>query len=194
MFHRLLPILLLGSSMVSPLPASAASLEGQHFEDQIRLGDTTLLLNGLGLRGVMFIKGYVAGLYLPARSSSLAEITGNTGPKRLQLRMMRAAGAEDFVDALVGGIRKNSSAAELQQLEDRIGLLTRAIESNGPAKVGDVVNFDYLPGVGTTLSVNGKALGAAISGGDFYSAVLRIFMGDHPVDKKLKQGLLGSAA
>ena len=70
--------------MVSPLPASAASLEGQHFEDQIRLGDTTLLLNGLGLRGVMFIKGYVAGLYLPVRSSSLAEITGNTGPKRLQ--------------------------------------------------------------------------------------------------------------
>ena len=194
MFHRFLPILLLGSSMVSPLPASAASLEGQHFEDQIRLGDTTLLLNGLGLRGVMFIKGYVAGLYLGTRSSSLQEITASAGPKRLQLRMMRAAGAGEFVDALVGGMRKNSSSAELQSLEERIGLLTQAIQSNGAARIGDVVNFDYLPGVGTTLSVNGKALGAAISGGDFYSAVLRIFMGDHPVDKKLKQGLLGSAA
>ena len=107
---------------------------------------------------------------------------------------MRAAGAGEFVDALVGGMRKNSSSAELQSLEERIGLLTQAIQSNGAARIGDVVNFDYLPGVGTTLSVNGKALGAAISGGDFYSAVLRIFMGDHPVDKKLKQGLLGSAA
>lgn len=194
MYHYLLPILLLCFSLLAPLGARAASLEGQHFDDQIRLGDTTLLLNGLGLRGVMFIKGYVAGLYLSARSSSLQEITGSAGPKRLQLRMMRAAGPGEFVDALVGGIRKNSSAAELQSLEDRIGLLTQAIHSNGAAKIGDVVNFDYQPGVGTTLSVNGKALGAAISGGDFYGAVLRIFMGDHPVDKKLKQGLLGAAA
>ena len=72
--------------MMSPLRTSAASLEGQNFDDQIRLGDTTLLLNGLGLRGVMFIKGYVAGLYLGARSSNLHEITSSAGPKRLSKR------------------------------------------------------------------------------------------------------------
>lgn len=180
--------------MLAPLQVRAASLEGQQFDDQIRLGDTTLVLNGLGLRGVMFIKGYVAGLYLPARFSSLQQISSAAGPKRLQLRMLRAAEPEDFVDALVGGIRKNSSAAELQSLGERIGLLTQAIQANGAARVGDLVNFDYLPGQGTTLSVNGKTLGAAITGADFYNAVLRIFMGDHPVDSKLKQGLLGARA
>lgn len=194
MIHRILPTVLLCACLSSLPAAQAASLEGQHFDDQIRLGDTTLVLNGLGLRGVMFIKGYVAGLYLPARSSTLQEIAGTAGPKRLQLRMLRAAGPDEFVDALVGGIRKNSSAAELQSLEERIGVLTQAIHSNGPARIGDKVNFDYLPGVGTSLTVNGKPLGAAITGGDFYNAVLRIFMGDHPVDKKLKQGLLGAAA
>ncbi len=194
MIHRLLSVFILCAWLLSAPAANAASLEGQHFDDQIRLGDTTLVLNGLGLRGVMFIKGYVAGLYLPARSSNLQEIAGSTGPKRLQLHMLRAAGPDEFVGALIGGIRKNSSAAELQALDERIGMLTQAIHSNGPSRIGDRVNFDYLPGVGTTLSVNGKPLGAAITGGDFYHAVLRIFMGDHPVDKKLKQGLLGAAA
>ena len=55
MHHYPLSMLLLCLSLLSPPSATAASLEGQHFDDQIRLGDTTLLLNGLGLRGVMFI-------------------------------------------------------------------------------------------------------------------------------------------
>ncbi|MCY7305219.1 MAG: chalcone isomerase family protein [Rhodoferax sp.] len=176
-----------------PVDARAASLEGQRFEDAVRLANTEMLLNGLGLRGVIFIKGYVAGLYLPTRGSTYLDIAALPGPKRLQLRMLRATAPEAFIDALVGGMRKNSSEAELQQLDERIGQLSSAIQSGGAAKVGDVVNFDYLPEQGTVLTMNGKLLGQAISGADFYNAVLRIFIGEHPVDKKLKQGLLGGS-
>jgi len=172
----------------------AAALEGQSFDDSIRIANTDLHLNGLGLRGVMMIKGYVAGLYLPARASSLQDIAASTGPKRLQLRMMRAASPGDFVDALVGGMRRNSSAPEMQQLEDRIGQLTRSIQAAGAARKGDVVNFDYVPQVGTTLTLNGHVQGQPIVGADFYTAILKIFIGEHPVDRKLKQGLLGGGA
>jgi hypothetical protein len=189
-----LPALLLGGLLLLPqLPAHAAALEGQTFDDHLRMAGTDLQLNGLGLRGVLFIKGYVAGLYLPAKASSLPVIAAQAGPKRLQLRMLRAASPAEFTDALVGGMRKNASAQELQQLDERIGQLTRAITATGGARVGDVINFDFVPETGTTLTVNGQLQGKPITGADFYLAVLKIFMGDHPVDKKLKLGLLGGA-
>ena len=180
--------------LLLPPLARSAVLEGQSFEDQIRVANIELRLNGLGLRGVMFIKGYVAGLYLPAKASSLTDVASTAGPKRLQLRIMRAASADDFVDALVGGMRKNSSATELQELDERIAQLTGFIQAAGAARVGDVVNFDYLPTVGTTLVVNGRLQGKPITGADFYIAVLKIFIGERPVDKKLKQGLLGGGS
>ena len=181
-------------ALLHPTVVQAAALEGQSFDDNVRLANTDLRLNGLGLRGVMFVKGYVAGLYLTARASNLSDIAATSGPKRLQLRMMRSASTDDFVDALVGGMRKNSSQQEQQGMEDRMAQLTRFIQAAGAARIGDVVNFDYVPDVGTTLTLNGKLQGKPITGADFYLAVLKIFIGEHPVDKKLKQGLLGGAA
>jgi len=34
-------------------------------------------------------------------------------------------------------------------------------------------------------------VGSAIAGQDFYNALLEIFVGDDPVDTRLKKGLLG---
>lgn len=169
----------------------AATLEGQSFENGINLGNRELHLNGLGLRAVFFIKGYVAGLYLNEKGSTLQEITAMLGPKRLQLRMLRGAAPDDFNSALVSGLRSNASATELAALNDRIAQLERTITSIGKTSPGDVINFDYLPAVGTTISVNGVSKGKAIAGADFYHAVLAIFVGDHPVDERLKKGLLG---
>jgi len=41
--------------------------------------------------------------------------------------------------------------------------------------------------------VNGEPRGKPIAGEDFYRALLRIWLGDKPVDGDLKQGLLGRA-
>jgi hypothetical protein len=40
--------------------------------------------------------------------------------------------------------------------------------------------------------VNRQAKGIAISGEDFYAEVLRIWLGDKPVDDGRKKGLLGA--
>jgi hypothetical protein len=40
--------------------------------------------------------------------------------------------------------------------------------------------------------VNGKAQGSAIAGEDFYGALLRIWLGDKPVQDDLKKALLGT--
>ena len=60
-------------------------------------------------------------------------------------------------------------------------------------KKGDVILLDFLPEAGTAVSVNGQAKGKPIPGEDFYRALLRIWLGDKPVDGDLKKGMLGQA-
>jgi len=178
------------AALASPW-AHAATLEGQTFDSSVRLAGHDLRLNGLGLRAVLVIKGYVAGLYLSDKAASLQEMSALPGPKRLQLRMLRGAGPDDFNKALVHGIRRNASEAEQARLHDRIAQLEQKIQVIGNTVKGDVINLDYLPGQGTILAVNGAVKGPAIAGADFYDAVLGIFVGEHPVDGRLKKGLLG---
>ena len=170
---------------------SAATLQGQRFDESVRIATQDLALNGLGLRSILFIKVYVAGLYLPEKAATFRVIANMPGTKRLQLRMLRNADADDFIEALVEGVEENSSKAELAQLSVRMQQLTQSIKAIGSAVAGDSINFDFVPGSGTTLSINGVKKGAVIEGADFYNAVLNIFIGENPVDDRLKAGLLG---
>ncbi len=58
-------------------------------------------------------------------------------------------------------------------------------------KKGDVLFLDWVPGVGMTSSLNGKQLGATITEAGFYNVLLKIWLGDKPVDTSLKPQLLG---
>ena len=186
--QRAAPALLLAVLAAS---AQAATFEGLRFEDSARLAGQDLRLNGLGLRRMLFVKVYAAALYLPAKAGTLAAVAAQAGPKRLQLRMLHAAGPDDFIDALLPGIRNNTSPAQQAALAERLAQLERTIRAIGHTAVGDVIDFDYAVQGSTQLSVNGQAKGAVIAGADFYSAVLGIFVGEQPVDAGLKKGLLG---
>lgn len=188
---QLLAITLFSLCLLARSTAGAATLEGQDFEDGIRLASRELRLNGLGVRKIFFIKAYVAGLYLNEKAATLPTLVALPGPKRLQLRMLRAAGPDDFNSALVAGIRENAGEAELLRLAERISQLELTIKRIGVTVKGDVINLDYLPGLGTQLAVNGAKQGQAIAGADFYAAILGIFVGDKPVDVLLKNRLLG---
>ena len=54
-----------------------------------------------------------------------------------------------------------------------------------------MVNLDWLPDSGTRLTFNGAQKGNDIAGEDFYRALLRIWLGDKPVQDDLKEHLLG---
>jgi hypothetical protein len=186
-----LVVLAMCSALVVSTPVLSATIEGMHFDDSVRLGTSELKLNGLGLRAVFVIKGYVAGLYLSDRVATAKAALAASGPKRIQMRMLREAKAEDFNKALVSGMRKNATQLELVRLQDRIEKLELAIEGIGTVQKGDTITLDYVPDRGMTLAVNGAVKGPSIDGVDFYSTLLEIFVGDNPVDPKLKKGLLG---
>jgi hypothetical protein len=143
------------------------------------------------VRARLLVKIYVAGLYLTEGKTTTEGVLALPGPKRVILTMLRRLTAEQFIDALNDGIEANSPAAEVERLKPRIDELIAAMTSIQQARKGDVIALDFLPESGTRIMVNGEVRSKPIPGGDFYSALLRVWLGDRPFDRGLKRGLLG---
>ncbi|MFY9512590.1 MAG: chalcone isomerase family protein, partial [Rubrivivax sp.] len=109
-------------------------------------------------------------------------------------RLLVEVPAAEFVKAIDKGVARNTPAAQQPALAARRQQFDAAVLALGQVKKGDVVDLDYLPGRGLLFAHNGRARGDLIPGEDFYAALLRIFLGEHPVDDRLKAGLLGVAA
>ncbi|HUN67524.1 MAG TPA: chalcone isomerase family protein, partial [Burkholderiales bacterium] len=75
--------------------------------------------------------------------------------------------------------------------EPRVRQLVAIMAEMKEAKKGMRITLDWLPGAGTAVTVDGKAAGLPIQGEDFYRALLRIWLGDNPVQSDLKKALLG---
>lgn len=193
MFPRRLAVSLCATLALGLLlpTVSAMEIDGVRFEDKARLGGKQLPLNGTGLRQGFVVKGYAAALYLPERARNATVVLGSPGPKRLQIRPLREVESTQFVRVLNDGLRENHSEMQMQLLSDRVAQLERTMAQVGNAHRGDIINFDFTPDGGTAVTLNGIPRGQAIPGEDFYQAVLRIFLGEHPVDRNLKRGLLG---
>jgi hypothetical protein len=171
--------------------AVAVEIAGVKLESTTKVGNAELNLNGAGLRTKVFFKVYVIGLYLPAKATTGAEVVSQKGSKRAHLALVRDVGPEDFSDALIDGLKNNSSEAEFAALKPRVDQFRQAIVAAGEVKSGSVVHLDYLPEAGTRLAISGKQLGKDIPGEDFYNALLRIWIGDKPIQDNLKEALLG---
>jgi hypothetical protein len=182
---------LLGFLMMVPLAVCAAEVEGVKIDDQTRVANADLTLNGAGLRKRLFFKVYVMGLYVPQKNPSAGALIDQAGPKRIAIHMLRDVSADAFNEALAEGIRANHSEADVKSLEPRVKELGAIIGAVGEAKKGMAIFLDW-NGAETQVMVNGKPTGKAIPGQDLYRALLRIWLGDNPVQDDLKKALLGS--
>jgi hypothetical protein len=179
-------------AFLAAVPAYAADVAGVRIEDKTKVGNNELTLNGAGLRKRAFFQVYAIGLYLPQKSTSPAAILEQAGPKRVAIHMLRDVGADAFTEALADGIRANHSDAEAKALEPRVKEIAAIMAELKEAKKGMAIALDWQPGAGTVMLVNGAARGKPIAGEDFYRALLRIWIGDKPVQDDLKKALLGS--
>lgn len=171
--------------------AQAVEVEGVKFEPTVQVGGAALQLNGAGLRTRVFFKVYVAGLYVPQKANNAAALLAQKGPRRVAITMLRNVDSDTFSASLVEGLKNNLSEAQFTGFKAQIDALNANFKAAGEAKKGDVIHLEFVPDTGTRVIVNGKPSGAAIPGEDFYTAVLRIWLGDKPVDGDLKKGLVG---
>ncbi len=187
LFTATLALLLLSFTTVG----QAAEVAGIHFDAQAKVADSTLTLNGAGLRSKFLFKVYALGLYLPHKTGDATQAIAQAGPKRLRLVALRDVAADMFIEGLTKGIEKNHSSSQLVALKPRLGEFAATLKGIGELAKGSVITLDLMPGGLTRLSANGAPLGNDIQGEDFYQALLRIWLGGNPAQDSLKEGMLG---
>ncbi|HCU26065.1 MAG TPA: hypothetical protein DF383_13690 [Deltaproteobacteria bacterium] len=167
--------------------ASAAELSGVTMSETMAVGGKTLVLNGMGLRKKAIIKVYVAGLYLPAKESSAERILGSNTERGMVMEFVRGVDKEKICNAWHEGLEKNSPDKAVQ-LKGQFDVLCTYMEE---MEDGSKLTFAYIPGQGTTVSLDGAVKGS-IAGKDFADALFACWIGPKPPGEDFKAGLLGS--
>ncbi|MDA8244340.1 MAG: chalcone isomerase family protein [Elusimicrobia bacterium] len=176
--------------LAAPCLLSAAetemTLKGVSMPMTLQQDGRKLELNGMGLRTKIVFKVYVAGLYLEKTSRDGMAVASSEQLKRIELVFLRSVDGKAVAEAIAEGFANNAGAA-LPALKDRITRMEKMIPD---VKKGDRLVFVYRPGIGIEVTANGKPAGA-IEGKDFADVLFKVWVGDKPADKSLKNGLLG---
>jgi len=168
--------------------ANAVEIAGVKVDDKANVGGQELVLNGAGLRTKVVFKVYVASLYVPAKAGSAAAVL-ETGARRIQLNLMRDVSADEFVGALIDGMKANNSAAEIAAVKAETDQFIAIMKGAGAVKEKDVVTLDFSDGA-TKIGLNGAAKGT-VPGAAFNRALTKVWLGDQPVQADLKKAMLG---
>lgn len=173
--------------------ALAAEVSGIKFADSAKVGGKELQLNGLGVRTKFTVKVYAASLYLEEKQASVDAVLKAEGPRRLQLVMMREITSEDLANAFMSGLSANVDETDKSKIVSQISKFGEHFGMVETFRKGDVIDVDWLPGAGTQCYLNGKKVGGLVPDLVFYNSVLRIWLGEKPVDPVLKTNLLATS-
>jgi hypothetical protein len=165
---------------------------GTSYSAASTVANSKLTLNGVGIRTKFFVKVYALGLYVPKASSSADDLIQMAGPKLVEIHMLRDVDAKTFVEALQEGLNDNNSKDTLATIKPQIDQLEQLMVKTKQVKVGDVLRLEFNPASGTQVILNGSKLGNTLGGGaNFYTALLKVWLGKTPVDSDLKLSIMG---
>lgn len=176
--------------LLSIASASALEVAGVKLEESAKVGNASLQLNGAGLRTRLFFKIYVGALYLPQKQADAAAILADGHERRVALHILHDLSSEKLFNAFYDAIEANHTEAELSALGAQIRQMAQIFDTVKEVKPGDTVMLDFLPGSGTQITVNGSARGT-IAGAEFNRALMKVWLGDKPVQDDLKKAMLG---
>ena len=182
---------LLPSLFIYSLPASAIEIEGVAIPETTSVADskTTLVLNGAGLREKFFIDIYIGALYLQAKTPDARAILSDDGPASVHMHFLYSEiSKKKITDGWIDGLDANLSNSELQAIQPQLDAFNKLFTV---LKEGDVLRIDYSPAKGTEVRINGEWRGA-VAGNGFFRALLKIWIGQKPISKSLKQDMLGN--
>lgn len=170
--------------------AVAMTLGGVTLGNTAHVDKSELVLNGAGVRTKAIFNIYVAALYVEKKKTSAAALLADTGAKRIELHVLYRLTAGEFMEAFNKAINANHTPEEYSKVAAQLIHFSRAFREVGEVNKGSVILIDYIPGVGTVLTVNGKER-ERVAGADFYRAMMKIWLGQNPVQESVKRGLLG---
>jgi hypothetical protein len=187
MFKKHSAAILLVVLMMATL-GNAEEIGGINMPESLKTGQTTLMLNGAGVRKKFFIDVYVGGLYLREKSQDSKAIIEADEPMAIRLHIvssmvtskkMEKAWREGFEKATGGNIEPIKV-----QIEELISVFREEIKEN------DRYDMIYVPGKGVQVSKNSESR-PAIGGLPFKKALFGIWLSDKPAQKSLRKAMLG---
>jgi len=187
---------LLAGALLSLAPGAWAQVmvSGIKYEESSELRGNKLQLNGAGTRYKAIFKVYTAGLYLARKASSTEEVLAAPGAKHMQITMLRDIDSSELGKLFSRGIEDNMDKAAFSKLIPGVLRMSQIFSDHKKLSTGDTFAIDWIPGMGTVITVKGVAQGEPFKEPEFYSALLRIWLGPNPADWKLKDALLGRPA
>jgi hypothetical protein len=174
--------------------AAAVEVAGVKFDDKTRVGTGELVVNGAGLRKKAVFKVYAMALYLPEKSGDAEAVLAARGASGFRSAAARPLGA---------AVRRSPAGRRRQQpFGSRDGgpqgspeaVLRYPAGRGRSPRPAPASSSTGCRRAGTRLTVNGQVKGKDIAGEDFYKALLKIWLGNKPVQDDLKQALLGKAS
>ena len=175
----------LAAGTVSAAPTSTK------FEPTLEVQGSNLQLNGAGTRFRAIFKVYDMGLYTTKKVSSPAELLALTGPKRLQFTALRELPGTDLGRLFLKGMGENSPKELVQRHALSSARLIEVFSGRSKMLPGESFAMEFVPGKGTTFYILGKPQGAPVGDDEFFSMVLKIWVGESPADRQLRDALLG---
>jgi hypothetical protein len=169
---------------------SALEISGVPVAQTSQMGNTSLQLNGAGMRSKNFFDIYVCSLYMTQKQTSAEAIIADNHERRIAMHFVYQLGSNRLLKAFKDGIEANHSPAELAALASQIRQMEQIFNTVDHVKIDDVITIDYLPDTGTQIYLNGKLLGIVL-GPEFNRALLKVWLGTEPVQRDLKKAMLG---
>ena len=174
--------------------AAQVDVAGVKLEDTADVAGAKLQLNGAGIRYKAIFKVYVASLYVGKKVATPEEFFAATGPKRLSITMLRDIDSNELGKAFTKGFEDNAPKGEMSKLIPGLVRMGQVFSDQKKLAAGDTFTNDWIPGTGMVMTIKGKVQGEPFKEQEFFNALMRIWLGAHPADFKLKDALMGKAS
>lgn len=169
----------------------AAAPTSTKFDPAVEVQGTKLQLNGAGTRFRAIFKVYDMALYTSKKVSSPADLLALPGPKRLQFTALRELPGTDLGRLFLKGMADNSSKEQVQRHTLASARLIEVFSGRSKMLPGESFAMEFAPGKGTIFYILGKPQGDPVGDEEFFAMVLKIWVGESPADRALKDALLG---
>lgn len=166
------------------------SFQGKSFQQQIPSSARLDTNRGwVELRGIGVARHYAQDVYAGAFYSfhpdrTPQEALNDPEPKRMLFLILSQT--PPFNELIIESLKLNNAPKLLKLEQVRISRFLQLIDKN--YSIGDVITFDYIPKVGTQIMVNNLSLGV-IDGDEFYTVLLKMWMGRQPPSIKFREDL-----
>jgi len=155
---------------------------------KIKGHDKELVLNGGAIRKKAMFKVYVLGLYTPQKTKDAKAILNSKDNLVARLVITSSVvSSKNMTEAIIEGFEKSTNN-NMASLQSKIDAFIAAFKDE--IQTGDVFDLSYSSEDGTKALKNGKLV-TTVTGDDFKKALFGIWLGDNPIDSKIKNNILG---